>query len=148
MLTRATICAIFLLLASHLPAQTTATYVKADSGPTYSSSSSSNSYDTSTITSSATSEQWAHEYCQGHPGEDWARTFGDTTRTGHCDDADPKSAAVLNRFLSHNKKLAPTPANAQTLIAYVNYNKLNPREEKSYERAYKSLKQTGQLELR
>lgn len=67
--------------------------------------------------------------------------------SGHCPSADAKSIAVLNSFLAHHKKIASSPTNTQTLVAFVNYNKLNPREEKSYERAYKSLKSTGQLEV-
>ena len=148
-----------LLLAPCLSAQTTASSAaKAFPFPSYSSSSSENESTSSSsapvsaardqqMPTASAAELWAQSYCLGHPGEDWTRISQSTTQTGHCPSADDRSIAVLNNFLAHHKKIAPSPANTQTLVAYVSYNKLNPRENKSYERAYKSLKNAGELDL-
>lgn len=89
-------------------------------------------------------------YCAAHPGEDWhysSRTDGHEISSGHCPTDDDKVTAAANEFVSHHKDFMRTTANAQALVAYAEANKLDPRERKTYERAYKDLKKAGQLGL-
>ena len=65
----------------------------------------------------------------------------------HCSPDDNKVIAAANEFASHHKELMPSPVNVQGFATYIETNKLDPRERKSYERAYKDLKKEGQLEL-
>jgi len=65
----------------------------------------------------------------------------------HCSPDDNKVVAAANEFASHHKELMPSPVNVQGFATYMEANKLDPRERKSYERAYKDLKKEGQLEL-
>jgi hypothetical protein len=57
------------------------------------------------------------------------------------------AVAAVNEFMSSRKDFIPSRANSQIMIAYIKVFKLDPREKKSYERAYKDLKRDGQLDL-
>jgi len=78
-----------------------------------------------------------------------ARLFG----KGHkycdpnCSPDDDKVIAAANDFASHHKEFMPSPVNVQAFTSYIEANKLDARERKSYEKAYKDLKKEGQLEL-
>jgi hypothetical protein len=88
------------------------------------------------------------KYCAAHPREDWHRTTADQfPKEGHCPSDDDKAAAVANEFMAHHKDFIHNPTNAQTLVTYLETNNLDPRERKSYEKAYKNLKKAGKLEL-
>jgi hypothetical protein len=68
-------------------------------------------------------------------------------KSGHCSSDDDKATASLNDFAAHHKDFMRSPDNVRTVAAYIEANKLDPRERKSYEKAYKDLKKEGQLEL-
>lgn len=90
------------------------------------------------------------KYCDAHPGEDWkyrSTADGHTISSGHCPSDDDKVTVLANEFAAHHKDFVHSPANGQAVATYIEANKLDPRERKSYERAYKELKKTGQLEL-
>jgi hypothetical protein len=90
------------------------------------------------------------KYCAAHPGEDWhyySRADGHVLSSGHCPSDDEKGVAAANEFMSRHKDFIRNQANSQVVVAYLQDHKLDPREEKSYERAYKDLRKSGQLEL-
>lgn len=90
------------------------------------------------------------KYCDAHPGESWSytsRADGHKLSSGMCPSNEEKGAEAANLFMSHHKEFIPGPNNSKVLVAYLDEHKLDPREEKSYERAYKDLKKSGQLEL-
>jgi hypothetical protein len=89
-------------------------------------------------------------YCDQHPGEDWhyfSGVDGHTISKGHCPSDDDKVTALSNEFAARHKDFMRTSANAQALATYMEANRLDPRERKSYDKAYKELKKAGQLEL-
>jgi hypothetical protein len=57
------------------------------------------------------------------------------------------AVAAANEFLASRKDFISDKANSQVMIAYIKAFKLDPREKKTYERAYKDLKRDGLLEL-
>jgi hypothetical protein len=65
----------------------------------------------------------------------------------HAPSDDDKVTASANQFAAHHKDFMRSPANAQVVATYLEANKLDPRERKSYEKAYKNLKKAGELEL-
>jgi hypothetical protein len=67
--------------------------------------------------------------------------------SGTCPTDEQKGVVAANEFMAHHKEFIREPANSQVMVAYLEAHKLDPREEKSYERAYKDLKKSGQLEL-
>lgn len=83
-------------------------------------------------------------YCDAHPGENWHNTNGSS---GHCPSDDDKASISSSEFLAHHKDFIRNAANAQTLVSYIEANKLDPRERTSYDKAYKQLKKEGRLEL-
>jgi len=90
------------------------------------------------------------KYCDQHPGENWSNVSlvdGHTLSSGHCPSDDDKVTALANEFAAHHKDFVRSPANGQAVATYIETNKLDPREPKSYEKAYKELKKTGQLDL-
>jgi hypothetical protein len=90
------------------------------------------------------------KYCDAHPGQEWAyysRADGHKLSSGHCPSNDEKALAAANEFMARHTDFKPGPANSQAITAYLETHKLDPREEKSYERAYKELKNTSQLDL-
>jgi hypothetical protein len=94
--------------------------------------------------------KWVRNYCAAHPGEGWrwySKADGHTISSGRCETDGDRAVAAANVFMSHHKEFIPGPANSQVLVAYLETNKLDPRQEKSYERAYKDLKHSGQLDL-
>lgn len=72
----------------------------------------------------------------------WLRKYCDQ----HCSD-DNKVVAAANEFVAHHRDFMPSPDNAHVVAMYIEANKLDPRDGKSYEKAYKDLKKEGQLEL-
>jgi hypothetical protein len=65
----------------------------------------------------------------------------------HASSDDDKVTASANQFAEHHKDFMRSSANAQVVATYLEANKLDPRERKSYEKAYKNLKKAGELEL-
>jgi len=78
-------------------------------------------------------------FCDSHPG--W------TAEGYRCPTQEDKGVAAANKFMAHHKDFIPEAANSKVLVAYLGEHKLDPREEKSYERAYEDLKKAGQLDL-
>lgn len=90
------------------------------------------------------------KYCAAHPGEEWhyrSRADGRTISSGHCPSDEDKAVEAANTFMSRHHEYVPGPVNSEVMVAYIDTNKLDPREEKSYERAYKGLKAAGKLQL-
>jgi hypothetical protein len=90
------------------------------------------------------------KYCAAHPGENWnyySRVDGHVMSSGHCPSDDEKGVAAANDFMSRHKDFKPGETNSQVMTKYLETHNLDPREERSFERAYKDLKNTGQLDL-
>ena len=90
------------------------------------------------------------KYCEAHPGANytWRRNRdGVITAQGHCLSEADKQAVAASKFMAHHKDYKQGPANNQAMTAYIDSHKLDPREEKTYERAYNDMKKTGQLDL-
>ena len=90
------------------------------------------------------------KYCAAHPGEDWhyySRADGHVLSSGHCPSDEDKAVAAANEFMARHSDYKPCPENSEALITYIEKNNLDPRNEKSYERAYSELKKNGGLEL-
>lgn len=89
-------------------------------------------------------------YCASHPGEDWryySNGDGHTISSGHCLSRQEEANAAAGAFMVRHKEFKIETTNFDAMWAYVQANNLDPREEKSYERAYKDLKKTGKLDL-
>jgi hypothetical protein len=94
--------------------------------------------------------KWVKHFCAGHPGEGWhfTRTSdGRVVLTGTCPTDEQNSVVAANEFMARHKEFKREPANSQAMVAYLETHKLDPREEKFYEHAYKDLKKAGQLDL-
>jgi hypothetical protein len=68
-------------------------------------------------------------------------------KSGHCSSANSKVTAAADDFAAHHKDFMRSPDNIRAVATYIEANKLDPRQRKSYEQAYKDLKKEGQLEL-
>jgi hypothetical protein len=93
---------------------------------------------------------WVKKYCAAHPGEDWRwfrKSDGRTIDSGRCPSDEDKGAIAANEFMAHHKDFIRGPENSKVMVAYLEDHRLDPREQKSYERAYKDLKKTSQLSL-
>jgi hypothetical protein len=91
-----------------------------------------------------------HRYCDAHPGQDWhyhSRMDGHIISSGHCPSDEDKVEMAANEFAARHKEFIKGPANAQLMTSYIEGHNLDPREPKSYERAYRDLKNSGQLSL-
>lgn len=89
-------------------------------------------------------------YCAAHPGEDWAyRSNSDshTMSSGRCPSGQEQVNAAAGVFLERHKEFKNVAANADALWAYIQTRNLDPRQEKSFEHAYKSLRKEGKLDL-
>jgi hypothetical protein len=88
-------------------------------------------------------------YCSKHPGQNWSSGSGET---GYCPSDSDKIAEATLAFMARHRDYIPDGVyfggpNHQHMIAYLDTHRLDPRREKSYERAYRDLKQSGQLQL-
>ena len=54
---------------------------------------------------------------------------------------------MANEFIAHHKDFIRSAANANVVVTFLEMNKLDPRERRSYEKAYRELKKAGKLEL-
>ena len=81
----------------------------------------------------------AKKFCESHPG--W------TIGTMYCPTDEDKGLQAANAFMARHKDYIREPSNSKTLVAYLDTHRLDPREEKSYERAYTDLKKSGELDL-
>jgi hypothetical protein len=89
-------------------------------------------------------------YCNAHPGEEWryfSRADGHTISTGPCPSDADKAGIAAAEFTAHHKDYIKETSNSEAMITYLQHHDLDPRNEKSYEHAYKDLKKSGQLEL-
>jgi len=94
--------------------------------------------------------KWVKNYCAAHPGGGWKttnRVTGVVTQRGRCPTDEDKQLEAANTFMSKHRDYIPEPNNSTILVAYLDTHKLDPREERSYEHAYKDLKKGGQLNL-
>lgn len=89
------------------------------------------------------------KYCAAHPDEDWrlSRADGRVLSKGHCPSDLEKGFEAASIFRSRHKDFVAGESNAQVMTNYFESHQLNPREEKSYEVAYKELKKAGRLDL-
>jgi hypothetical protein len=93
---------------------------------------------------------WVKKFCAGHPGESWRWTRnsdGTLLDSGRCLTDEDKGVIAANEFMAHHKDFIKGQPNSEALVAYLDTHNLDPRLEKSYERAYKDLKKAGQLQL-
>ena len=90
------------------------------------------------------------KYCAAHPGQHWhyySRADGHVLSSGHCPSDEDKAVEAANLFMSKHKEYIPGANNSQLITNYLDSHRLDPREEKSYETAFKDLKKEGKLEL-
>lgn len=90
------------------------------------------------------------KYCDAHPGQEWhyySRADGHTISSGHCPTDEDEALEAANLFMSKHKDYIPGATNSQLITGYLDSHRLDPREERSYETAYKGLKKDGKLEL-
>lgn len=90
------------------------------------------------------------KYCAAHPGNDWHyydRLDHHTISSGHCPSDSERAVEAANLFMAHHKEYIRNQDNSQNIVAYLDTKKLNPTEQKSYERAYSDLRKSGKLEL-
>jgi len=90
------------------------------------------------------------KYCAAHPGQQWnyySRADGHVISSGYCPSEQDNAVAAANEFMAHHKEYVPCPENSQAITNYVQQNRLDPRERKTYERAFNDLKKAGQLQL-
>lgn len=90
------------------------------------------------------------KYCGAHPGGTWkysSRVDGHLISSGTCPTDEDKGLSAANEFMSHHKDYIKEENNSKVMVSYLEEHKLDPREEKSYEKAYKDLKKSGQIDL-
>jgi hypothetical protein len=90
------------------------------------------------------------KFCAENPGKDWhyfSMSDGQLLSAGHCLSDDEKAAAAANAFVTHHKEFVRSQQNSEVLTAYCDTHNLDPRDEKSYERAYKDLRKSKKLAL-
>jgi hypothetical protein len=89
------------------------------------------------------------KFCAARPGERavWRDSYGNEVRSERCPTDTEKGVMAANVFMSRHHDFIPGPANSDAITAYIGSHNLDPREENSYERAYKDLKKDGQLKL-
>lgn len=95
-------------------------------------------------------EKFVKKFCAANPGGDWRwyrRSDGHTLATGHCPNQNEKAIIAANEFIAHHKNYVPCAENSSVMISYVEAHNLDPREEKSYEKAFRELKKANQLKL-
>jgi hypothetical protein len=94
--------------------------------------------------------KWVTNYCAAHPGSGWhttRRSDGMVIARGHCPSDEDRQLEAVNDFMTKHKDYIAEPENSSVLVAYIDTHSLDPREESSYEHAYKDLKKNGQLHL-
>jgi hypothetical protein len=87
---------------------------------------------------------WRRKYCSTHPTQPYvySNAAGDSI-SGTCPTAEGLANEVAAEWLAKNKDYEPTPANGQTIVAYVAEHHLSFFEKKSYDEAYRYLKANG-----
>jgi hypothetical protein len=87
---------------------------------------------------------WRRKYCSTHPGQPfvYSNAAGDSI-SGTCPTTEGLASEVAAEWLAKNKDYEPTPANGQTMVAYVAEHHLSFFEKKSYDEAYRHLKTNG-----
>jgi hypothetical protein len=87
---------------------------------------------------------WRRKYCSTHPTQPYvySNAAGDSI-SGTCPTAENLANEVAAEWLAKNKNYEPTPANGQTMVAYVAEHHLSFFEKKSYDEAYRYLKANG-----
>ncbi len=94
--------------------------------------------------------KWVKHFCEGHPGGSWhwtRRSDGAITASGNCPTDSDKSLIAANEFMAHHREYIKEADNSKVLVAYLEEHKLDPRVEKSYEKAFKDLRKSRQIEL-
>jgi hypothetical protein len=90
------------------------------------------------------------KFCAAHPGQEWhyySRADGHVLSSGHCPSDEDIAVEAANKFRARHKEFISEQSNAQFMTDYLESHRLDPRNEKSYETAYKDLKKAGKLEL-
>ena len=89
------------------------------------------------------------KYCASHPDEDWRlrRADGHLVSTGHCPSDVERGFEAASIFRAHHRDFVAGENNAQQMMSYFEAHQLDPREERSYETAYRDLKKAGKLDL-
>jgi hypothetical protein len=90
------------------------------------------------------------KYCEAHPGANWRLTSnadGHLIGSGRCPDDQDKTGEAVGQFMARHKDYVPGQANSEAMMAYIKVGNLDPREEKTYERAYNDLKKQRVLQL-
>jgi hypothetical protein len=87
---------------------------------------------------------WRRKYCSTHPSQPYvySNAAGDSI-SGNCPTVEGLTNEVAAEWVAKNKNYEPTPANGQTMVAYVAEHHLSVFERKSYDEAYRYLKANG-----
>jgi hypothetical protein len=87
---------------------------------------------------------WRRKYCSTHPSQPYvySNAAGDSI-SGTCPTAEGLANEVAAEWRAKHTDYEPTPANGQTMVAYVAEHRLSFFEQKSYDEAYRYLKANG-----
>ncbi len=91
--------------------------------------------------------KYREKFCARYPGATWRYFNGHSWSSGHCNSDGEKQTIAANEFMAHHRDFKPIAANFKAMTAYIDNHNLDPREKKTYERAYSDMKKSGQLEL-
>lgn len=87
-------------------------------------------------------------YCAAHPGETWmyrSKTDKNVLFSGRCLSDKEKELAAEDNFVAHHQEFVTNDNNSELLRAYIRKYGLDPQKRRSYERAYRALRTTGEL---
>jgi hypothetical protein len=87
---------------------------------------------------------WRRKYCSTHPGQPfvYSNAAGDSI-SGTCPSAEGLANELAAEWVAKHPDYKPTPANGQTMVAYIAEHHLSFFETKSYDEAYRDLKENG-----
>jgi hypothetical protein len=87
---------------------------------------------------------WRRKYCSTHPSQPYvySNAAGDSI-SGTCPNVEGLANEVVAEWRAKHTDYEPTPANGQTMVAYVAEHHLSFFEKKSYDEAYRYLKANG-----
>jgi hypothetical protein len=79
------------------------------------------------------------KFCKKNPGQVY--------HGYKCPTEEERSFLTAKRWMDDHPKFHQSDENAKAMVAYMKENKLDPREYKSYNKAFKALKKAGKVEL-
>lgn len=93
---------------------------------------------------------YVKKYCPAHPGAYWGwvrRSDGRTIASGYCPTFNQQISEAVNSVTTRHRDYMPVQANSDAMAKYVTDHRFDPRQQKSWERAYNDLRKQGALQL-